>query len=125
VLGRGHSKLLREGAETHGVIVDVERQMLQGGNFGDTYHITVRVKFDDGSTAETRQKLSGSKAGKYLAAAIVPVRYDAADHSKVAVDVPALEALRAATLAERDTAREQRIARAEAEVGQGTAQGSP
>jgi hypothetical protein len=124
VLGLGNSKLVREGAETHGVVIDVKRQVVTGGNFGDTYHITVRVQFEDGSAAETRQKLSASKAGKHFDAAIVPVRYDAADHSKLAVDVPALEALRAATLAERETSRKERIARAEAEVGQETARGN-
>ncbi len=120
MLGLGNSKLLREGAETHGVVIDVKRQMLAGGNFGDTYHIKVRVQFDDGLVAEITQKLSASKAGKHFSAAIVPVRYDAADHSKIAVDVPALIALRAVTLAERDAAHRERIARAEAEVGQGT-----
>jgi hypothetical protein len=117
VLGLGNSKLLREGAETEGVVIDVKRQMVTGGNFGDTYHITVRVQFDDGSAAETKQKLSASKAGKHFDAAIVPVRYDAGDHSKIAVDVPALEALRAAALTERETARTERIARAQADVG--------
>jgi hypothetical protein len=116
MLGLGNSKLLREGAETHGVVIDVKRQMLAGGNFGDAYHITVRIQFDDGSVAEARQKLSAAKAGKHFSAAIVPVRYDAADHSKVAVDVPALEAFRAAAVAEREMARTERIARAEAEV---------
>jgi hypothetical protein len=123
VLGLGNSKLLREGAETHGVVIDVKRQVLTGGNFGDTYHIKVRVQFDDGSVAETRQKLSASKAGKHFGAAIVPVRYDARDHSRIVVDVPALEALRVATLAERETVRQERIARAEAEMGQETAPG--
>jgi hypothetical protein len=120
VLGLGNSKLLREGAETQGVVIDVKRQMVTGGNFGDTYHITVRVRFDDGSVAETKQKLSASKAGKHFAAAVVPVRYDVADHSKLAVDVPALEALRATTLAEREAVRKERIAQAEAEVGRDT-----
>jgi hypothetical protein len=123
VLGLGNSKLLREGAETHGVVIDVKRQLLTGGNFGDTYHIKVRVQFEDGSVAETRQKLSASKAGRHFGAAIVPVRYDAADHSKIAVDVPALEALQAVTLAEREAVRQERIARAEAEVRQETARG--
>jgi hypothetical protein len=125
VLGLGNSKLLREGAETQGVVIDVKRQMLTGGNFGDTYHITVRVQFDDGSSAETRQKLSASRAGKHFDAAIVPVRYDVADHSKIAVDVPALKALRASTLAEREGVRKERIARAEAEVQEENARGGP
>lgn len=40
MLGLGNSKLSREGAETDGVVIDVKRQMLAGGNFGATYHIT-------------------------------------------------------------------------------------
>jgi hypothetical protein len=116
VLGIGKSKLLTTGALTDGVVIDVKRQLLAGGNFGDTYHVTVRVKFDDASTAETKQKLSGLKAGKHFDAAIVPVRYDAGDRSKIAVDVPALEADQRLKLAESEAARTARIERAETEA---------
>jgi hypothetical protein len=119
VLGLGKGKLLREGAEIQGVVVDVKRQLVEGGNYGDPYHVTVRVNFPDGSTAETKQKLGSFKTGNHFDGAIVPVRYDAEDHSKIEVDVPALEAQQTARIAEAETRRKDMIARSEATAAGG------
>src|SRR5262249_620678 len=60
------------------------------GSFG----VKVRVKLPDGSTTEckTRWPLYPSDVGYLFEGSVVPVRYDPSDHSKVALDIPALEA---------------------------------
>jgi hypothetical protein len=112
----GKNKLLSDGVQATGVVFEkVGPRSTEGGGFADTYHVTVRVKFDDGSTTDVKQKLNRTKAGLHLVGAVVPVRYDAADHSKVEVDVPALEA-RQETV--RNESRLRSVARAEAALNE-------
>jgi Short C-terminal domain len=95
---------------------------------GGTHHIyrvELRVPFDDGSTAELHTKLDKDKVGEYDEADIVPVRYDASDQSKIAVDVPALEAEFQRSQANAEAEKVSRIARTEAQLaGPAPEQGS-
>jgi hypothetical protein len=111
----GRGKLLRDGAQTQGVVVESRRTGSGGIAEGDarlSCQVRVRVSFEDGSKAEVSSKLYGRL---YVEGDILPVRYDPDDHSKIEVDLPALEAGRQA-----DVARGQalNVARGEAELAQ-------
>src|SRR5262249_46558758 len=57
------------------------------------YRVVVRAKFPDGSTTEfTKGALDFHDVGYLYEGSVVPVRYDPSDHSKVVLDIPALEA---------------------------------
>jgi hypothetical protein len=93
-----HHKLLTEGLEGQGVITEqrVEGAKGQLGVMGFYLGIEGHIKFDDGTVATFSSKgLDTSKVGDLDIGTIVPVRYDA-DRTHVAVDVPKLEAARAA-----------------------------
>lgn len=79
-----------------------------------SWHLELRVYFADGSTADVACHVDALRTGlAFSEGETVPVRYDAADHSKVAVDVPAMEASRKAA---HDQAARDRIGRAEGEL---------
>jgi hypothetical protein len=81
-------KLYAEGAQTQGVVVKQA-----SANDRIHYRVVVRAKFPDGSTTEfTKGALDFHDVGYLYQGSVVPVRYDASDHSKVALDIPALEA---------------------------------
>jgi hypothetical protein len=86
-------RLWREGAQAEGVVLRLWwHSRLEG-----TYGIEFRVEFPDGSTAEAKERfLTAEDQGWLFEGATVPVRFDPADHSKVRLDVPALEAPRKA-----------------------------
>ena len=86
MLGRGHKKLYKDGALTEGLVVN-RSDTTEGIN----YHVTIRVKFPDGTTTEFKKWLDWHDVGQLLVGSVVAVRYDPSDHSKVALDVPALE----------------------------------
>jgi Short C-terminal domain len=86
MLGLGHKKLYKEGALTEGLVVH-RSDTTEGIN----YHVTIRVKFPDGTTTEFKKWLDWHDVGQLHVGSVVPVRYDPSDHSKVVLDVPALE----------------------------------
>jgi Protein of unknown function (DUF3592) len=84
-----HKKLYEEGTQAEGVVVKSGRESPQQWHL----HVTVRVKFPDGTTAEFKKGgLVASDVGTLYEGSIVPIRYDPSDYSKVALDVPALKA---------------------------------
>src|SRR4051794_23205370 len=86
MLGLGHKKLYAEGALTEGLVVH-----RADTNAGINYHVTIRVKFPDGTATEFKKWLDWHDVGQLFVGSVVPVRYDSSNHSKVALDVPALE----------------------------------
>jgi hypothetical protein len=83
-----HKKLYAEGAQTEGVVI-------KQASANDRIHfrVVVRAKFPDGSTAEFHsQFLDVYDVGSLYQGSVVPVRYDPSDHSKAALDIPALKA---------------------------------
>ena len=86
MLGLGHKKLYKDGALTEGLVVH-----RSDTNDGINYHITIRVKFPDGTTTEFEKWLDWHYVGQLTVGGVVPVRYDPSDHSKIVLDVPALE----------------------------------
>ncbi len=116
MFGLGKHKVLSDGAQIDGVVVDSEAPADTGrGGFGGTYRLTARVRFDDGATAEVRSgRLDRTEVGWKLEGDIVPLRYDRADRSKIEVDVPALISARQQGIA---GLRDRAIAEGEQNVG--------
>src|SRR5438128_2183925 len=97
-----YRRLLREGAQGEAVIVHVEVDDFSGvGRGGDPYYdlrgwnVTVRVVFDDGSTAELERYVKNYEYPPKGFPALepgdtLPIRYDPNDHSRVEIDKPAL-----------------------------------
>jgi hypothetical protein len=96
----GKGKLLREGAEAQGLVIESIIATSGEGGTVDQYKVKVRVQFDDGSTAEISSKLFRHRVGYHYEGAILPIRYDAQDRSKIEIDVPRLEAQAEARTAE-------------------------
>jgi hypothetical protein len=88
----GKGKLLRDGAEAQGVVIESIVATSREGGTADKYKVKVRIQFDDGSSAEISSKLFRRKVGYHYEGAIVPIRYDPQDLSKIEIDVPKLEA---------------------------------
>lgn len=94
----GKKKLYEGGAQTEGVVIKATAQV-NPLTTNPGYMIVVRAKFPDGSTTEFTQGRLRDGGGYVYAETygspyvgqVVPVRYDPSDHSKIAVDLPALE----------------------------------
>jgi hypothetical protein len=108
VFGKG--KLLEQGAEVDGLVIDARFHATGEGGVGDKYKVTVRVRFEDGSSTEITRKLSVYAVGAHREGSIVPLRYDPNDRSKIEIDEPALKATRDA-----NSARAKELAVAEGE----------
>jgi hypothetical protein len=87
-----HKKLYTEGAQAEGQVIYFGWESSACWN----YHLTVRVKLPDGSSTEFKTgRINKDDYGTLFEGAVVPVRYDPSDHSKVALDLPALKARQA------------------------------
>ena len=114
-------RLLKHGAVTQGVVTN--HKEIAHDQFGGEldYSMHVRVKFEDGSETEIVHRWTKrEKVGSLRVGDKVPVRYDPADHSKVVIDMPALEAAHAQKTAEAKATLkrydEERISKAQAEI---------
>ena len=114
---RKTAKLYAEGAQTEGLVVH-RSDTTEGIN----YRVTIRVKFPDGSATEFKKWLDWHDVGQVLQGSVVPVRYDPSDHSKVVLDVPALQAGRARADATGKAQLDEQFARL-GEPGSGTGGG--
>jgi hypothetical protein len=87
------------------------------------------VKLPGGEQVDfAAEKLSSHELGWFKVGQIVPVRYDASDHSKVVLDIPALEAKHAADVADAKQMLSHQhddaaVARADAKLARGGAPG--
>jgi hypothetical protein len=107
MFGRGN--LMRDGAKALGRVTEsgaVEAFATRGGA---GYHVTARVEFDDGTTAEVRRKVHHGM-GDYDVGAILPFRYDVDDRSKIELDEPAMQAMVDALRAKVDAYEQERAA---------------
>lgn len=115
-----HGQLLTSGAQGQGVVI--RHEMLARSQFGAEtwYSVHVRFRFDDGTETEISQGCARDKVGTLEVGDKVPVRFDPEDHSKVVLDVPALEARHLEKIAAADAVRkradDEKIARAQAEI---------
>jgi hypothetical protein len=115
-----HRQLLTSGTQGQGVVT--RHEMIARSQFGDEslYSVHVRFRFDDGTETEISQGCARDKIGLLEAGDKVPVRFDPQDHSKVVLDMPALEARHQEKLtavhAARQRADDEKIAKAQAEI---------
>ena len=109
----GRDKLLDDGAQVDGVIIGAPQYFRGSTDVRGRYKVTVRVRFDDGAMAEVERRLHLS-CGEHRVGAVLPMRYDPADRSKIEIDEPALTAGRDAELA---AIKERAVARGEARAG--------
>jgi hypothetical protein len=109
----GPSKLVREGAQGEAVITAVTQAIGHA-------KVDLRVVYPDGSAVDIRgRQLSASVLYLPSVGDVLPVRYDVSDQRKVEIDVPALEARKAAADEARAVQASQRAASAEQALRQG------
>ncbi len=90
-----HHHLLSDGEQGQGVITERHDQGTESSSKGwaELFEIKGHIKFPDGTESQfSANMLNSLKVGSLYEGTIVPVRYDASDHSKVVIDVNALEA---------------------------------
>jgi hypothetical protein len=109
----GRDTLLDDGAQVDGVIIEAPEYFRGSTDMRGRYKVTVRVRFDDGATVEVERRLHLS-CGEHRAGAVLPMRYDPNDRSKIEIDEPALTAGRDADFA---AIQERAVARGEAQAG--------
>jgi alpha-D-ribose 1-methylphosphonate 5-triphosphate diphosphatase PhnM len=116
-----HQHLLKHGVAAQGVVT--KHKEIDHNQFGSEldYSIHVRVRFADGTETEIVHRWTKrAKVGLLRVGDKVPVRYDPDDHSKVAIDMPALEAVHEQQMAEAKATvkryEQERIAKAQAEI---------
>jgi hypothetical protein len=120
-----HHKLLREGEQGQGVVTKRRDQAAESSSssYSIMFEIEGHIRFADGTQTEFRSEwLNSRKVGDIGEGAIVPIRYDAADHSKVVLDVVALEAKKQAAKAQAEDALDEQKAKAIAEADAQAAQ---
>ena len=108
-----HHKLLTEGLEGDGVITGQKVEAAKGelGVMGFYIGVEGHIKFHDGTEARFSSKgLDTSKVGDLDVGTIVPVRYDAG-RTHAVIDIPKLEAAKAA----KNKAADQWLARQKAD----------
>ena len=99
MFGRG-KKILESGAETKAVVLETDMSGRTNRHAERLWKVKLRVRFDDGSTAEADSSMWTKPFDGPAKGAIVPVRYDPDDRSKVEVDVAAMNAGRDIALEE-------------------------
>jgi hypothetical protein len=109
----GRGRLLEDGAQVDGAIIEAPEYFRGSTDMSGRYKVTVRVRFDDGATVEVERRLHLS-CGEHRVGAVLPMRYDPANRSKIEIDEPTLTAGRAADFA---VIEERAIARGEARAG--------
>jgi hypothetical protein len=95
MFGIGNHKLLREGVSAQAVVVSSHLRSQDHDRLG-TWHLELAIPLPDGSTGSASCKVSEGDMFAPSPGDLVPVRYAADNPTKVAVDVPALEARKAA-----------------------------
>jgi hypothetical protein len=116
VFRKRRERLLRDGAMAQGVVIEQQLRATLNGVLPE-YYVKVRVRFDDGSSIEFRQELDGAQVGRHAEGAILPVRYDPTNHSKIVIDVPAITV----PVVDQDALHAEAIARAEQQIAHDSA----
>jgi hypothetical protein len=88
----GHHKLYHHGVPGRGVIISLHEGLERGAV--SHYDVVVQVEFDDGTHGQISHRLWHAESGRCQTGDILPVRYDGSDHSKLVLDMPAIEASR-------------------------------
>jgi hypothetical protein len=94
----GRMNLMRDGAKAMGRVTESGSD-LSFATGGEGYHVKARVEFEDGTSSEISCKVHRG-LGAYGVGEILPFRFDPSDHSKIALDEPALKAIAGETRAQ-------------------------
>ena len=103
----GRRRVMAHGERGEAVVLESRRSEAKGGT--SFYDLKLRAHFGDGTTAEFSTSEQGADVGMVRVGDTLPIRYDPAHRSRIAVDVPAIEAAR-------QDANQQAIARAESKL---------
>jgi hypothetical protein len=114
VFGRG-KKILESGATAKAVVLETDMSGRSNRHAERLWKVKLRVQFDDGP-AEAHCSMWAKPFSGPAVGAIVPVRYDPDDRSKVEVDVAAIDAGRDAA---QDELEANLIAEAEQKLSRG------
>jgi hypothetical protein len=90
MFGRG-KKILESGAEAKAVVLETDMTGRSNRHAERLWKVKLRVQFDDG-VAEAHCSMWAKPFAGPAAGAILPVRYDPDDRSKVEVDVATINA---------------------------------
>jgi hypothetical protein len=92
-----YRKLLRDGQQGQAIVVEaaVDRarddvRTDSAGLFG--WNVTIRVKYDDDTTADFDRYIEARSADRIAPGVIVPIRFDARKRSRVEIDTEAMRA---------------------------------
>lgn len=110
-------RLLKEGVEGQAVVTAIDTRRAGASTFRTKLEMTFRC--EDGTTVDLSAHVLDDEVGDIVTGNIVPVRYDASNHRKVVLDLPALKTRYAATLAAEAEKQKAAIARSQAEIAQG------
>jgi hypothetical protein len=84
---------MTEGAQARALVLDkTSYAVTVQTNTVTACKYDLRVRFDDGQTAETSLRVHGREVCWAAVGDLVPVRYDADDRTKIALDEPAMKA---------------------------------
>jgi phage baseplate assembly protein gpV len=89
MFGRG-KKILESGQKAKAVVLEADMSGRTNRHAERLWKVKLRVQFDDGSTAEADCSMWTKPFDGPAAGAILSVRYDPDDRSKVEVDVAAM-----------------------------------
>jgi hypothetical protein len=102
------NKLYKKGIAAQGVIVWRSPNNKQYFEFAD-YQARTRLQLPDGSTAERKDDLNGNEDGEFYEGDMIPVRYDAKDHSHFVIDFPLIEGRQKERQAQSQAAKDARV----------------
>jgi hypothetical protein len=93
----GRLNLMKDGARVDGLIVRLDRHTPKVSMYGnvtiDTYVITLKVTFEDGTTTEVECRVKeDTYRGPLLLGKSLPLRYDPDDRSRIELDLDAMKA---------------------------------
>ena len=116
-----YRKLLRDGQQGQAVVVRAEADGARddvrtdsAGLFG--WNVTIRVKYDDGTTADFDRYIEARAADRIAPSVIVPIRFDAHKRSRVEIDTEAMLAEGDLEASKRKDALAEGVDRAEGKV---------
>jgi hypothetical protein len=73
------------------------------------YKVRTRLQLPDGSMAERKDDLNGNEDGEFYEGDMIPVRYDAKDHSHFVIDFPLIEGRQKERQAQSQAATQARV----------------
>jgi hypothetical protein len=116
-----YRKLLRDGRQGQAIVVDAkvdgardDMRTDSTGVFG--WSVTIRVKYDDGTTADFDRYVEADYADTITPGMTLPIRFDPGERSRVEIDTEVLRAQRDEQAARAHSARDAVVEQAESRI---------